>query len=312
MRPELHMKKIIKWVVLGIVVLIVAVVLIVYMNINSIIKSTVQTQASDSLKVPTTLGSANLSLLGGSVSLNDLEIGSPQGFTSPNMFTLGGVGVKVNYGELRSQPMHIDTIRIDNPKLVLEQAGGKFNIKALMDQLPASPAGPPSGEGEKRKEGEPIKMIINSLTVSNTTVAIRPGVGMNVPGIKEEYTITVPTVEMKNIGSGDGNQNGAAIKDVAMLVMTKLADAAKNSDQLPPELKQLLNLNVDQLQAQMKEKLNVEVEKAKANVTNKLETELGKKMGTTQPTTNPNALIEQGVGGLLNRSKKAPTTRPVK
>src|SRR6185436_14361427 len=116
------------------------------------------------------------------------------------------------------------------------------------DQLaPSAPSTTPP-TGEERKEGEPIKLIINDLSVNDATVAIRPGLGM--AGMKEEYTLTVPSVQMKNVGSGEGNQNGAAIKDVVMLVMTELANKAKDSDQLPPELKQLLNLNVDQLKAQ--------------------------------------------------------------
>src|SRR5213078_50287 len=120
---------------------------------------------------------------------------------------LGGVALKVNYGELKSDPIHIDTIHIDKPKLVLEQAGGKFNIKALMDQLPPSAPSQPKPQGEPRKEGEPIKLIINDLRLSDATVSIRPGVGSQIPGLKDEYTITVPTVQLNNIGSGDGNQN---------------------------------------------------------------------------------------------------------
>ena len=82
------MKKYIKWIVLGIVVIVIAVVLIVYLNINGIIKRTVESQGTEQLKVQTTLGSANLSLFGGSVSLSDLNIGSPAGFTAPQMSSI--------------------------------------------------------------------------------------------------------------------------------------------------------------------------------------------------------------------------------
>ena len=48
-----------------------------------------QTQASSSLNLTTTLGAAHLSILGESLTLDNLAIASPKGFTAPHMFDLG-------------------------------------------------------------------------------------------------------------------------------------------------------------------------------------------------------------------------------
>ena len=52
---------------------------------------------------------------------------------------------------------------------------------------------------------------------------------------------------MKNIGTGEGSENGAAVKDVVMQVITAMASSAANSGKLPAELQGLLNVNVNQM-----------------------------------------------------------------
>ena len=52
---------------------------------------------------------------------------------------------------------------------------------------------------------KPLKLIIDELTIKDPTVVVRPG-QINIPGVKlpEEITVTIPTMAMKNIGTGPG------------------------------------------------------------------------------------------------------------
>ena len=81
--------KIVKWVVLGIVAVVILVVLVLYFRLDSIVKRTIETQGTAQLNTQTTLDRAALSIFGGNLSLKDLEIASPHGFTAPKMLTLG-------------------------------------------------------------------------------------------------------------------------------------------------------------------------------------------------------------------------------
>jgi len=67
-------------ILLVIVILIVVGLIVLYVNLNGIVRRTVQTQSQASLNVPTKLESANVSLFGGEVALKGFEVGSPQGF----------------------------------------------------------------------------------------------------------------------------------------------------------------------------------------------------------------------------------------
>ena len=111
------------------------------MKLDEIVRRTVQTQASSSLNVPTTLKSANVSLLGGSVKLNDFDINAPAGFKTPQMMSLGGIGVGVKVSELRDEPIKISTIDITDPKMVIEMSGTNSTSRNSSTAFrPASPS----------------------------------------------------------------------------------------------------------------------------------------------------------------------------
>ena len=75
--------KYLKWIVLGVVALVLVGLVVVYVNLNSIVRKTVQSQATASLNVQTTVGGASVNLFSGNVGLSDVKVDSPQGFTRP-------------------------------------------------------------------------------------------------------------------------------------------------------------------------------------------------------------------------------------
>jgi hypothetical protein len=234
--------RVIKWVFLVLLLLLIGGGTLLWLNLNRIIKNQVEKQSTAQLNLKTELDGATLSLFGQELSLNDLKIASPQGYSAPQMFRLDGADVKVKVGELRQDPVRVQSITLNKPRLVIENNGGTFNFKKAMEMMPKSPTPPPN---EK-----PLKLMIGDLTVKDPTVVIRPG-ALNIPGLKlpEEITLPIPTVTLKNVGTSDDAQNGAAIKDVVMQVITVMAANAANSGQLPEQLKNLLNVDVQQVVA---------------------------------------------------------------
>ena len=88
--------KIFRRLLLAGVLLLIAIGAGVYFYLDRIVKTTIETQATSSLSLQTTLNSASLALLGGKVNLSQLQIGSPKGFTAPHMFEMGNLGVLVD------------------------------------------------------------------------------------------------------------------------------------------------------------------------------------------------------------------------
>lgn len=235
--------KLIKWFVIAVVLLIVIGIFILYASLDGIIKSQVQTRATDSLNLTTTLGSADLSLLGGSLSLNDLNVASPSGFSAPQMLSLGSAGLSVNYSQLRGNPIHVKSITLDKPVLTLEQKNGEMNFQAAMDQMPKSE--PSSSNTNEASPSTSTKLVIDQLTVTNAQVVVDPG---QIPGLSgvmpSSMTVPLPPITLNNIGNADGAANGAAIKDVVMQVVTAMVNQASKSGNLPGQLQSILQSSV--------------------------------------------------------------------
>jgi AsmA family len=290
--------KTIRRILLVLVLIIIVVGIVIYTHLDGIIKSVVQTQATDSLNLTTTLDSAHLALFGGSLTLNDLQVASPQGYKAEHMVGFDKLHVAVNYSQLRKDPIHIQTITIDNPKLVIEQQNGKLNFKAAMDQMPKTPPSSAKPTGEDRAEGQPIRVIIDQLDINNAEVTLQ-----GLPGLNQEMKVPVPSISLKDIGNGDGSQNGAAVKDVVMEVINALAAKASDSKNLSGIAQNLLKSNVENLTNQ----LNGQISQQISNITSKLPGDLGNRGATTQGSgdleKNVNKEINKDLGGLLGGKK---------
>jgi ribosomal protein L12E/L44/L45/RPP1/RPP2 len=286
--------KIVKWIVIVVLVVVIGGVLLLYLNLDHIVKQTVETQGTAQLNVPATLDGVSLQLFKGTLDLSNFAIGSPQGFTSPQMLSLGGLSIDTGgILKLRDQPIHLASIRIDQPKLIVEQSNGKLNIKELMDGLashPAASAAPPSADQSAPKEA--TKLIIDDFAVNGAHVIIHPGI----PGVQPEYDILVPSIDMKNIGNADGAQNGAAIQDVVVALITQLTTKAAESNKLPPGVSALLSGNLDEIKA----KLTTEAQSQLNNAAGKW----GKKLppSLAQPASD---LLNQGFGAMKQSTTKS-------
>lgn len=282
--------KALKKIVLIVVLLVIVGIGAGVFYLDGIVRKTVETQATASLNVPTTLGGASVKILGGSVGLSDLNIGSPKGFSAPQMFSLGGLKVDTGgLANLRSDPLKISLIDIQKPKLVIEQSGGKFNFKALMDQIPATP----------ESESKPLKLIIEKLNVTDATVTIRPGI----PGMDAEINVPIPSMTLSNIGNADGNANGAAIKEVVGQTVTALAAKATESDLLPAQLKQLMSLDINAVAGMLGGEFNRQLGNITKDLTKNLSGELGKAAGDVLKN-DAGKKAEEGLKGLLGGEKK--------
>jgi hypothetical protein len=286
---EIQMSRLRRTVLILVPLLILAGV-VVYLKLDGILKTAVEGQTSTSLNLNASLQSARLSLLGGKVNLHQFRIASPRGFSAPHMLGLGDVDLSVKYGQLRKDPIHVESLTLDRPRLVIEQSNGTMNFKRAMDLVPAH-------ESSSQK---PVKLVIDELKIQDAQVVIHPGL----PGVAEEITVPVPSISLRNIGSGSGSQNGAAIKDVAMQVITALATSAAASGSLPAELKAMLHVNV----ADVAGKLGVEAQKRiAAAIPGEFGNKLSKVVEDPQALAkDPSKVLQRDVGGILGGNTTPP------
>jgi hypothetical protein len=274
-----------KWlirIVVAIVLLLIVGVGVLYFSLDGIVKHVVESQGTEELKVPTTLSSVSLGLGKGTVDLNTLGVGSPPGFTAPEMFSVGKMSVDTGgLGRLRDQPIHISTIAIDAPVLVIEQHDLKLNFRELINNLPSSTD---KGTSTTTSDGKPAtKLVIDSLTISNAHVKLQAGI----PGLGKEQDIALPTMTMLKIGNADGTDTGVAIKDVVIAVITKMVAQTTHSPGVPTAVQALLSGNLTDVQGKLTGAAQDELGKLK------LPGSLGKNANDAA-----GGLIKQGLGAF--------------
>lgn len=181
--------------------------------LNKGIKSGVETFGPDVTQTPVTLGAANLSIFSGSGTLTDLLVGNPTGFKSENIFALGEIDLKVDTSTVFSDKIVIDHIIIQRPEISYEQSLRGSNVKQLMQNIEAF-TGPADSTTAEEDSGSKKQVVIRKLIIEDATVYVGAmGIGQ---------TVTLPRIEMENIGE-DGQQMTMA--EVMDLVLGKVVQS---------------------------------------------------------------------------------------
>ena len=115
-------------IVLGVIAgLIVCIVIFVHLFGNSLLRTGIESAASKTLGVGVTLDDIDLSILGGSVSLQNLVVDNPPEYEHKKLLEVGGARIDVGVGSLLKDTVNIEEIMFDGVNVVIEQKGVTSN-----------------------------------------------------------------------------------------------------------------------------------------------------------------------------------------
>lgn len=283
--------KLIKRLVILVVVLILVAAGGLFFGLNAVVKSVVEKEGTEQLKVQTTLGSVSLGLFSGSVGMNSFALGSPAGFTAPQMFAVSKMAVDSGgVSNLWNAPIHVASIDVEGPVLVIEQHGTTLNFKQLIDGLPSSPStkSPTPSTPPPASETKETRFKIDSLKITNAEVKIQS----DLPGLGKPLDLKIPDCSMDNIGNENGN--GIAMKDLIVTVITRMVAEASHNKDVPASVGLLLTGNLTDVQGKLSGAAQNELGKLK------LPGGLGGSAGNAA-----NGVINQGFN-ILNGGEKKP------
>ena len=205
------MKKIL--VICGAVLIVIVVAaLIILGNINSIVKNGVEKAGSIILKAPVKLANVDISIFSGSGVLKGSTIGNPEGFKTDHAFYMDTLKIDLYIRSITSDKIHIKNIIIDSPDIVFEGGFRKNNLNQLQSNVKdLTSSGTSSAKNEKPVSDSGGKKIrIDYIKIQNAS--IRTGIGI-FQGKK--LTITLPTIELKNIGK----EKDVSISDALEMIL---------------------------------------------------------------------------------------------
>jgi len=228
-----NIKKILKITVITILLLVVVVVAAISILGGLILKPVIETAASKALNVKVSLGSIDLSILRGQISLENLSINNPPGYQHEKLLELKKGKVRVDIKSLLGNTVRIKEIIFDGVNLTLEQKGISNNLQDIIGSLPA---------GEK-KASEPSgkKLLINNLEISNVTVNAKL---LPIPGKSDTVTLKLAPIKMTDLGS-DSKMDIAALSSKVLLAITE-GIAQQGAGLLPKDLTDTMKSTLDE------------------------------------------------------------------
>ena len=203
------------------------VLLVAGLMIDSIVRAAVEEGSTRALGVPVTLDSAEVKF-SGSLALEGLTIGNPEGFQEPHACAFQRFDGSVRPGSLMEDVVEVPELRVIKPEMTVEFIGTKNNWTALLDNL--------SLDREKKETDK--KFRIDVIRVESATVRFRSDILTD--GAK---VLTLPTIELRNVGTAE---DAATMTEVLKMLMNAMLEAAlkSSSGMLPSRLTDSLDKGI--------------------------------------------------------------------
>jgi hypothetical protein len=202
---------------------ILGAILYIYLNLNSLIKTGVETAGPRITRTEVRLGSSNISIFNGTGELKQLFIGNPEGFKSGSAFELDAIKMAVDVESVTSDVITIKNIHVSAPKITYEVTSDTSNIKALTDNVRAF-AAPGSQTGAQQTDKSDIRIIINEFVITDGNVTIFA------PVINKEVGSPLPDIRLRNIGK---DRNGITVGEASLIIMEEVENAVLTSSANP-------------------------------------------------------------------------------
>ena len=217
------MRKLLKSLKLVVViVLVLALVAIVGVNLfaDSAVRVAVETAGTRALSVAVDLDAANLSFLGGALSLHDLTVANPPGYQHDTLLKLRQGDVQVEVKTLLRDDVQIKDIQLDGMDLVIEQKGLGNNLQDVI-------------KAAQRGEAEPSgkKLYIDNLELTNVTVSVKL---LPVPGRVDTVTLKLAPIKMTDLGKNEKLDVATLTAKIMLAIAAGIAQ--QGTDVLPKEM----------------------------------------------------------------------------
>jgi hypothetical protein len=225
------MKKILIKILVAILIVVVVAAALVHFLGDRALKVGIETAATKVLGVGVTVGDISLSLLKGTLDLNNLMVSNPAGYEHPNLLELGNGHVDVGVMSLLGDTVNIEDIRLDGITVVIEQKGLSNNLNVVLASLPAGGAKEAKPKEKAAEGAEGKKLQIANLEVTNVKVKVKL---LPIPGRSDTIELSLAPIKMTNLGSGEKMDTAKLTEKVLSAIAKGVAQ--EGAGVLPKEL----------------------------------------------------------------------------
>ena len=210
------------------VIIVVALVIFVFSELDSIVKAAVEEVGSEATRTKVRLDDVEISLTSGKGALRGLKVGNPRGFATDSAMSLGAISVDLNTDTVGNETIVIREVVIAKPEVTYEiDEKGNSNIQTIQKNVQSfaggksGSSGKTSGSTSTASKDEGPKLVIENLYVRNGTVNV------SASALKgQKMSAKLPTVHLKNLGKKQGGATPAQIAEMVIAAVSKNATTA--------------------------------------------------------------------------------------
>jgi hypothetical protein len=184
-------------------------------SIDGLLAKGIQHGGTYALGVPVTTGTAGIGLTSGRLSVGDLRVANPSGFSGDPFLAMGRLETLVPVADLMKDTIEIPKVELAGIRVSLEQSLAQSNWSVITDNLRKFE----SGE-KKPEEAGGRRFVIRELVLSDVKVGVAL---VPIPGKALKREIELPTTRLRDIGADGGK--GALIGEVASVVVRAILGA---------------------------------------------------------------------------------------
>lgn len=207
-----------KKIIITMVILIVAIVVIIGASIDTLIKHGIENMGSSIVGTQVKVGGVNVSLLSGQLTLSDLTVANPKGFSGEYALQVKQVSIDLSLSSLLSKIIQVKDIYISAPQIHYDVGLTGSNIDKLSGHAKASSnnASGPSSEKVSQKSGKHVvinRLVINDAYVTGSIAVLKTG-------------IKLKQIVLTNLGAQPGGVTIAqVVSQVLVAVVSSLSHA---------------------------------------------------------------------------------------
>jgi len=186
-------------------------------SLDGIVKNQIEAIGSELTGVRVSVESVNIDLGNGVGTISGLKIANPDGYNTDSALNLKVLSLDLDLSSLSGSPLVLEKLVIDSLEGNLELGNGSTNLSEIVENIQAD-----DGEAEKKTEetesGEPLKLSINKLLISNAKITVTDN---DVTEVK-----TLPTISLSGIG---GENGGSPAQISGAIVSTLVSEILKEA-----------------------------------------------------------------------------------
>lgn len=215
-------------IVAGFVVVIIAVILIITLSLDGMIKSGIEENGSELLQTQVTVDKVSVSLFSGSGTINGFTVQNPEDFSDEPALYIQDASMKVDIRSLFSDQIVVNEVIVNSPELFFEQIGIGVNLKKLNDNMDLA-----------FDESSETTLIIDHLVIEDSRVTVSSS-------LERERTteVTLDEFTLNDIGRDGNSSVKQSVRQVLNPLLQKAMEEALKSgvtEQLEDKVRDLFD-----------------------------------------------------------------------